>query len=436
MLVTGFGDDLAGLAYLIGGHHSIARVAVAEALHEAAVGWDDTDPGPVTDCCLLGVVRWTLELHEDLQPSDDDDFVSTGAWALRRLPVDQRVVLALSVHPGLDETGTARLLASSPRVVRRKLRLGRIALARLLGGIEPTDRLALDAALRDIAAGHRTVCAAERAPVTVPIVRRASSRAGIVILPGRRRRATQVTAVVVAALAVSAAAAMAGLLAPSSDDVDLVLAPGSGTPVLERSVAQPTSTGSQAGRTPVATARPVPGRSAGVVATGPRTATRSAVPGSASTRAAAPPTSAAATRPTTSPPSTASRAALPQGLIVGRSSGLCFDVAADPAGYRPVRLRSCVAGAGQQVRRTEAGTLTLAGMCVDAAGFGTVAGTGVVVSDCHGLSNQQWRIGADGTIVGVGSGLCIAPVGGKAEVGAYLVLAPCDGSSATIWDWT
>lgn len=149
---AGLRADLDGLAYLVSGHHGAARAAVAEALRGAGDDWDG-DPAAAADRCLLAVVRWSLVLREDLGLPDDEDFWRGGAWALRRLSQDQRVLVALAVHPGFDEEGTARLLDTPRRVVRRRLAAGRTALARLLD-LPAGDAAALAAALRQVSALH------------------------------------------------------------------------------------------------------------------------------------------------------------------------------------------------------------------------------------------------------------------------------------------
>ncbi|TDC69703.1 1,4-beta-xylanase [Actinomadura sp. GC306] len=99
------------------------------------------------------------------------------------------------------------------------------------------------------------------------------------------------------------------------------------------------------------------------------------------------------------------------GTIRGVGSGRCLDVpnASTSDGTR-LQLWDCHGGTNQQWEPTDAGELRVYGnKCLDAAGTGN--GAGVQIYSCWGGDNQKWRINADGSIVGVQSGLCLDAAG-------------------------
>jgi hypothetical protein len=68
--------------------------------------------------------------------------------------------------------------------------------------------------------------------------------------------------------------------------------------------------------------------------------------------------------------------------------------------------------------------------CLDVPGHATTAGTKVEIWSCNGGTNQQWRVNADGTIVGVESGLCLDVSGGATANGTAVQLWNCTGTSS------
>jgi hypothetical protein len=55
-------------------------------------------------------------------------------------------------------------------------------------------------------------------------------------------------------------------------------------------------------------------------------------------------------------------------------------------------------------------------------GNGTTNGTAVIIWDCNGQANQQWNLNANGTIVGVQSGLCLDASSNGTANGTSLIL--------------
>jgi Ricin-type beta-trefoil lectin domain-like len=58
--------------------------------------------------------------------------------------------------------------------------------------------------------------------------------------------------------------------------------------------------------------------------------------------------------------------------------------------------------------------------CLDANGAGTSNGTQVIIWDCHGGTNQQWNLNANGIVTGVQSGLCLDANGAGTANGTRL----------------
>jgi hypothetical protein len=121
------------------------------------------------------------------------------------------------------------------------------------------------------------------------------------------------------------------------------------------------------------------------------------------------------------------------GEVRGAGSNRCLDV--DGAGQSDgavVQIWDCNGGANQQWTLTSANQLTVYGnKCLDAPG--TSAGTRARIWTCNGGTGQQWRANADGTIVGVGSGLCLDVNGAATANGTAVQLWTCTGGTNQSW---
>ena len=60
-------------------------------------------------------------------------------------------------------------------------------------------------------------------------------------------------------------------------------------------------------------------------------------------------------------------------------------------------------------------------------------GATVAIWDCTGGANQHWRVNADGTIVGVESGLCLDVTGARTGNGTPVEIWTCNGGSNQQW---
>ncbi|MFB9235595.1 ricin-type beta-trefoil lectin domain protein [Plantactinospora siamensis] len=123
----------------------------------------------------------------------------------------------------------------------------------------------------------------------------------------------------------------------------------------------------------------------------------------------------------------------PTGPIRGAGSNRCLDVnGASQADGAVVQIWDCNGGANQQWTATSSNQLTVYGnKCLDVPG--TSNGSRARIMSCNGGSNQQWRINSDGTIVGVGSGLCLDVNGAGTANGSAVQIWTCNGGSNQQW---
>ena len=88
---------------------------------------------------------------------------------------------------------------------------------------------------------------------------------------------------------------------------------------------------------------------------------------------------------------------------------------------------------GQRWTYTASRTLTNGNKCLDASGQGTANGTPTDNWDCHGGTNQQWTLNANGTITGAQSGLCLDASGNGTANGTLTHLWSCHGGTNQQW---
>ncbi|MET8039329.1 ricin-type beta-trefoil lectin domain protein [Micromonospora sp. NPDC005215] len=119
--------------------------------------------------------------------------------------------------------------------------------------------------------------------------------------------------------------------------------------------------------------------------------------------------------------------------IRGAGSNRCLDVnGASQADGSVVQIWDCNGGANQQWTLTSSNQLTIYGnKCLDVSG--TASGGRARIMTCNGGSGQQWRVNTDGTISGVGSGLCLDVNGAGTANGTAVQLWTCTGGSNQQW---
>ena len=118
--------------------------------------------------------------------------------------------------------------------------------------------------------------------------------------------------------------------------------------------------------------------------------------------------------------------------VVSASSGRCLDVPDSNTanGTQPV-VRDCT-GAPNQRWIATGQTLQALGKCLDAP-VGASAGAKVQLWDCNGGANQQWSLGADGTVRGVASGLCLDVDRNLTANGTLVLLWTCNAAVNQRW---
>ena len=122
----------------------------------------------------------------------------------------------------------------------------------------------------------------------------------------------------------------------------------------------------------------------------------------------------------------------PAGSLVGTQSGRCLD-SPNAANGTKVLLWDCTAGLNQLWVRQPNGSLQAHGQCLDASGQGTTPGTVVAMWTCNGGANQQWKFNADGSVVGVQSGLCLDVTGASTANNSAIELWTCNGGANQHW---
>jgi hypothetical protein len=123
----------------------------------------------------------------------------------------------------------------------------------------------------------------------------------------------------------------------------------------------------------------------------------------------------------------------PTGEIRGAGSNRCLDVnGVSQADGAIVQIWDCNGGANQQWTLTASNQLTVYGnKCLDVPGASS--GTRARIWSCTGATGQQWRVNPDGTIVGVGSGLCLDVNGAGTANGTAVQIWTCNGGSNQSW---
>jgi alpha-galactosidase len=119
-------------------------------------------------------------------------------------------------------------------------------------------------------------------------------------------------------------------------------------------------------------------------------------------------------------------------ILVNQAAVRCLDLPASvTTNGTGIVIWDCHGDTNQEWTTTAAGEVQAFGKCLNAAGSQTTPGTKVEIQDCDGGTSQQWKIHSDGTITGVASGLCLDITG--TDNGATLMLATCDQGANQKW---
>ena len=113
----------------------------------------------------------------------------------------------------------------------------------------------------------------------------------------------------------------------------------------------------------------------------------------------------------------------------------CLDVSgASQANGAQVIIWDCNGNGNERWTNTAASELRIFDTkCLDVLNQATTPGSAVAIWDCNGGTNQKWTLNTNGTIVGVQSGLCLAPSGGGTANNTAMVIATCTGTNTQQW---
>uniref|UniRef100_UPI0004C3C24F ricin-type beta-trefoil lectin domain protein n=1 Tax=Microbispora rosea TaxID=58117 RepID=UPI0004C3C24F len=67
--------------------------------------------------------------------------------------------------------------------------------------------------------------------------------------------------------------------------------------------------------------------------------------------------------------------------------------------------------------------------CLDVNGGATADGSTVIIWDCNGQNNQQWRLNSDGSITAVGANKCLDVYGNGTANGSKVIIWTCNGQN-------
>ena len=123
------------------------------------------------------------------------------------------------------------------------------------------------------------------------------------------------------------------------------------------------------------------------------------------------------------------------GQLVGVQSGRCLDVPnVSMTNNTQLEIWDCNGGTNQIYTQLANGALRVyTNKCLDVLNHATTPGSKVAIFDCNGGTNQQWRVNADGTIVGVESGLCLDVAGQGTANGTLIDVFTCNGGANQRW---
>ncbi|MEV4758839.1 ricin-type beta-trefoil lectin domain protein [Micromonospora sp. NPDC049559] len=120
------------------------------------------------------------------------------------------------------------------------------------------------------------------------------------------------------------------------------------------------------------------------------------------------------------------------GAITGYG-GKCVDIAAaSSANGTQVQLYGCNGSTAQQWTVGDDGTIRGLGKCLDVAAAGTANGTKVQIYDCNGTAAQRWTY-AGGALTNVNSGKCLDATGPSSADGTPLQIWTCTGAANQTW---
>ncbi|MEV7215568.1 ricin-type beta-trefoil lectin domain protein [Kitasatospora cineracea] len=140
------------------------------------------------------------------------------------------------------------------------------------------------------------------------------------------------------------------------------------------------------------------------------------------------------------PAAPAAQAADPSGPVTGPGGKCLDDAGASTANGNPVQLYDCNGTAAQTWTAGADRALRVFGKCLTVPGSSTAPGTKVVLYDCDTryapvvLPPQEWVAGPNGSIVNLGSMLCLDSTNGSTANGNPIQIWPCNGTASQTWN--
>lgn len=122
----------------------------------------------------------------------------------------------------------------------------------------------------------------------------------------------------------------------------------------------------------------------------------------------------------------------PAGMVTNGIMGKCLDDSGDgTADHTKAVIFTCNGSAEQQWTLQTDGTIRFSGKCLDATG--TAGASPVELDACDGTGAQQWRAGANESLINPLSGRCLVDPSGSTTDGTQLTITACTGNANQAW---
>ena len=125
---------------------------------------------------------------------------------------------------------------------------------------------------------------------------------------------------------------------------------------------------------------------------------------------------------------------LPAAPVLAGVAGRCLtDPKNSQAGGTKIVSSTCSPAAGQRWTSGRTGTLSINGKCLAVNGGSLLDGAAVEIGKCMGALSEQWQRDADGELMNINSGRCLADPNNSAVSGTALVQEDCYSLTGEIW---
>lgn len=125
---------------------------------------------------------------------------------------------------------------------------------------------------------------------------------------------------------------------------------------------------------------------------------------------------------------------LPAAPVLAGVAGRCLtDPKNSQAGGTKIVSSTCSPAAGQRWTSGRTGTLSINGKCLAVNGGSLLDGAAVEIGKCTGALSEQWQRDADGELMNINSGRCLADPNNSAVSGTALVQEDCYSLTGEIW---